>query len=56
LQDADGLIGEVRTAPFANDDAAIDHAGRIDHPHAMSVWRGDQLVAYFPPGGWDGAD
>jgi hypothetical protein len=56
LHDADGLIGEGRTEEFRSDDEAIDHVGAIVHPHAMSVWRGDHLVAYFPPEGLSDAD
>ena len=48
---ADGLQ-ERRTHRFADDDAAIDHAGEIDHPHAIRVWRRGQLVAHFPPAGF----
>lgn len=56
LHGADGLVREERTVHLPHDDAAIDYAGWIDHPHAISVWRGDHLVAYFPPGPREGAD
>ena len=49
LNDETGAICEVRTRVFALDDHAIDHAGRIDHPHEMKVWQGDRLVAHFRP-------
>jgi hypothetical protein len=32
-----------------NDDQAIDHAGRIDHPLRMIVLDGDRIVAHFAP-------
>jgi hypothetical protein len=32
---------------FEHDDAAIDHAGGLDHPHEMTVWDGERLVARF---------
>lgn len=34
---------------FERDDAAIDHAGKITHRHAMKVWQGDRLIAHLPP-------
>jgi len=49
LHDADGSRREARTHTFAHDDEAIDHAGAIDHPHEIKVWRGERLVAHFPP-------
>jgi len=51
LHDADGAILETRTRRFEKDDDAIDHAGRIGHPHEMRVWQGERLVAKFPPVG-----
>ena len=49
LYDEDGNLREVRTALFAHDDDAIDHAGRLPHPHEIKVWEGARLVAHFPP-------
>jgi len=48
LHDEDGSTREVRSHLFACDDDAIDHAGKIGHPHEMKVWQGDRLVAHFP--------
>ena len=48
LHDADGAIVAERTELFEHDDAAIDHAGRIDHLDALKVWQDDRLVAHFP--------
>jgi hypothetical protein len=48
LHDAEGAIRETRSQMFAHDDDAIDHAGRIEHPHEMRVWQGERLVAHFP--------
>ncbi|HVM98567.1 MAG TPA: serine hydrolase domain-containing protein [Caulobacteraceae bacterium] len=42
------VIRERRTHLFANDDHAIDHAGRIGHPHEIKLWQGERLVAHFP--------
>jgi hypothetical protein len=44
----DGSIDETRVVAFEHDDAAIDHVGGIDHPHAIQVREGDRLVALFP--------
>jgi hypothetical protein len=33
----------------AHDDAAIDHAGALDHPHEIEVWQGERRVTRFPP-------
>jgi hypothetical protein len=33
---------------FEHDDAAIDHAGWLDHPHEIQVWESERLVAHFP--------
>jgi hypothetical protein len=32
-----------------DDEAAIDHAARIDHPRRMLVLHGDRIVAHFAP-------
>ena len=45
----DGSIQETRIALFEHDDAAIDHVGGIDHPHAIDVSQGERHVARFPP-------
>jgi hypothetical protein len=44
-----GELREVRTEMHPHDDAAIDRAGRIGHPHEINVWQGDRHVARFPP-------
>jgi len=44
----DGSIDETRVVVFQHNDAAIDHVGGIDHPHAIQVREGDRLVALFP--------
>ncbi|MGH1571251.1 hypothetical protein ACRAWG_11850 [Methylobacterium sp. P31] len=31
-----------------HDDAVIDHAGSLNHPHEIQVWEGKRLVARFP--------
>jgi len=49
LHAPDGSVGERRTIWFIHDDEAIDHAGQIDHPHAIRVWQGGRMVAHFPP-------
>jgi hypothetical protein len=48
----DGSIQETRIALFEHDDAAIDHIGGIDHPHAIDVWQGERHVALFPAWPW----
>jgi hypothetical protein len=48
LHDQAGAVVAEQNRLFEHDDAAIDHAGRIDHPHAMKVWQGERLVAHFP--------
>jgi len=48
FHDADGEVQAEKIALFEHDDAAIDHAGRIDHPDELKVWQGDRLVAHFP--------
>ena len=48
LHAPDGTVAEQHTQLFADDDAAIDHAGAIDHPHEMTVWQAGRLVAHFP--------
>jgi hypothetical protein len=49
LHDEGGAVRETRSDWFADDDAAIDHAGHIGHPHEIKVWQGERLVAHFPP-------
>lgn len=49
LLDADGVVGEERALEFERDDDAIDHAGSIEHRHEIQLWRGERLVARFPP-------
>jgi hypothetical protein len=48
LHNEDGTLRESRSMMFEHDDAAIDHAGRIGHPHEMKVRQGERLVAHFP--------
>jgi hypothetical protein len=50
LYDERGNLRERRTLYLAHDDAAIDRAGWLDHPHEINVWQGDRLVAQFPSG------
>jgi hypothetical protein len=50
LHDECGDLRARRTLHLAHDDAAIDRAGRLDHPHEINVWQGDRLVAHFPSG------
>ena len=49
LLDSEGAFASEHAGLFKNDDMAIDHAGWIDHPHALSVWRSGRVVADFPP-------
>ena len=49
LYDQAGVLRDVRSQSFAHDDDAIDHAGRLDHPHEIQVRQEDRLVARFPP-------
>jgi hypothetical protein len=48
LLNDDGSIDETRVVVCEHDDAAIDHAGGIDHPLAIEVRQGDRRVALFP--------
>jgi hypothetical protein len=54
LLDQDGATSTEHLIDFEHDDAAIDHAGAIDHPHDIDVWRGKRRVAHFPawPSPW----
>jgi len=49
LHDQDDAVTAQHHGMFEHDDAAIDHAGRLGHPHSMRVWQGDRLVAHFQP-------
>jgi hypothetical protein len=49
LLDENDLVREERMVEFEHDDAAIDYAGSIDHPHAIHVREGDRLVVKFAP-------
>jgi hypothetical protein len=49
LLDREGSLASEHVGLFRSDEVAIDHAGGIDHPHALSVWRSGRLVADFPP-------
>ena len=49
LYDEHGGVRERQNALFAQDDDAIDHAGRLGHPNEIKVWQGERLVAHFPP-------
>lgn len=49
LVNPDGSIKEEISVDFEHDDAAIEHAGWIDHPHGIDVFEHDRLVARFPP-------
>jgi len=44
-----GDVKDERMIEAAHDDAAIDHTGWLDHPHAIDVWQDDRHVARFPP-------
>ena len=45
----DGSIHETRVVVCEDDDAAIDHAGGLDHQHAMEIRQGDRHVGLVPP-------
>jgi hypothetical protein len=45
----DGSIHETRVVVCEDDDAAIDHAGGLDHLHAMEIRQGDRHVGLVPP-------
>lgn len=45
----DGGVHAEHVIDFDHDDAAIDHAGSIPHPHTIEVHQGDRQVAKFPP-------
>ena len=47
LHGADGDVATESCSNFADDDAAIDYAGHIDHRHEIKVWERDRLVAHF---------
>ena len=49
LHGSDGAVIAESLSDFADDDAAIDHAGNIYHPHEINVWEGDRLVVRFTP-------
>ncbi len=44
---ADGTLHEEHEIDCEHDDAAIDHAGGLNHPHEIHVWDGERLVAHF---------
>jgi len=48
LLDDRGAVASEHDGLFGNDEAAIDHAGSIDHRHPVSVWRPGRLVAHLP--------
>ncbi len=45
---ADGSLHHESEIDCQHDDAAIDHAGSLNHPHEIQVWEGRRLVAHFP--------
>ena len=45
----DGGLHAEHLLDFDSDDAAIDHAGSLTHPHEMEIWQGDRQVAKIPP-------
>jgi hypothetical protein len=49
LFDTEGDAQEEHVIEFPQDDDAIDHAGSINHPHAIVVRQGERQVASFPP-------
>lgn len=49
LLDDRGAVASEHAGLFARDDDAIDHAGWLDHPLALRIWRSGRLVADFPP-------
>lgn len=49
LYDKDGGIADEHVHEFDDDDAAIDHAGSLSHPHQIWVVQGERPVAEFPP-------
>ena len=48
LMAEDGSLHEESELDFEHDDAAIDHAGWLDHPHEIHVCEGGRLIARFP--------
>jgi hypothetical protein len=49
LHDHNDQVVREQVRMFEDDDAAIDHAGRIEHPQAIKVWQGLRLVGHFKP-------
>ena len=49
FHDEDGEPVAESVAEHAHDDAAIDHAGSLGHPHEINVWQQERHVARFPP-------
>lgn len=49
LLDAAGTLASQHAGLFGSDNQAIDHAGWLDHAHALRVWRSGRLVAEFAP-------
>jgi hypothetical protein len=43
----EGDLEDWRFVDRQDDDAAIDYARAIDHPHEMRVWDDQRLVAAF---------
>jgi hypothetical protein len=54
LLNSGGDLAEERTARFEHDDAAIDHVGMLDHPHAIDLWQEERHVVRFPALGSSG--
>lgn len=48
LMTADGTLDEESEVDCEHDDAVIDLAGSIDHPHEIHIWESERLVARFP--------
>jgi|HubBroStandDraft_2_1064218.scaffolds.fasta_scaffold149265_2 hypothetical protein len=48
LLDNRGAVASGHHGLFGSDEAAIDHAGCIDHRHAVRVWRRSRCVAHLP--------
>jgi hypothetical protein len=47
LWEAGGNKARVIEIHCASDDEAIDAAGSINHPHAITVWEDERQVAHF---------
>jgi len=49
LSGEDGSDWAEGQLDVGSDDAAIEYAGEIEHPHQVDVWQDGRLVARFTP-------